>query len=85
MPGLVPGIHDFPASLQGSKTWVAGTSPATTERAAFHSSGTVIDVSTRAAMVFVSILNEATMTDIAMQGSRQPAAPSSTRVFSHIF
>ncbi len=25
MPGLVPGIHVF-AALQGSKTWMAGTS-----------------------------------------------------------
>src|SRR5690348_3194627 len=29
MPGLVPGIHDF---LNGSKTWMAGTSPAMTRR-----------------------------------------------------
>src|SRR3954454_23102043 len=28
MPGLVPGIHVF---LLGSKTWMAGTSPAMTE------------------------------------------------------
>ena len=29
MPGLVPGIHDF---VKSSKTWMAGTSPAMTER-----------------------------------------------------
>jgi hypothetical protein len=29
MPGLVPGIHVF--SLQQSKTWMAGTSPAMTK------------------------------------------------------
>ncbi len=29
MPGLVPGIHDFRSRR---KTWMAGTSPATTER-----------------------------------------------------
>jgi hypothetical protein len=28
MPGLVPGIHVF---LLGSKTWMAGTSPAMTK------------------------------------------------------
>src|SRR5256885_9370564 len=28
MPGLVPGIHDFPTSTL--KTWMAGTSPAMT-------------------------------------------------------
>ncbi len=28
MPGPVPGIHDF--LDQGSKTWMAGTSPAMT-------------------------------------------------------
>jgi hypothetical protein len=27
MPGLVPGIHDF---CLGTKTWMAGTSPALT-------------------------------------------------------
>src|SRR5689334_8286592 len=31
MPGLVPGIHVLSASMQG-KTWMAGTSPAMTER-----------------------------------------------------
>jgi hypothetical protein len=31
MPGLVPGIHVFPE--QGSKTWMAGTSPAMTQQA----------------------------------------------------
>jgi hypothetical protein len=29
MPGLVPGIHVF-LTLAGSKTWMAGTSPAMT-------------------------------------------------------
>jgi hypothetical protein len=29
MPGLVPGIHVF---LFGSKTWMAGTSPAMTKK-----------------------------------------------------
>jgi hypothetical protein len=29
MPGLVPGIHVFKAQI-GSKTWMAGTSPAMT-------------------------------------------------------
>jgi hypothetical protein len=29
MPGLVPGIHDFPA-FELRKTWMAGTSPAMT-------------------------------------------------------
>jgi hypothetical protein len=28
MPGLVPGIHD----LKRTKTWMAGTSPAMTEK-----------------------------------------------------
>ena len=31
MPGLVPGIHVFPASI---KTWMAGTSPAMTDHEA---------------------------------------------------
>jgi hypothetical protein len=31
MPGLVPGIHVLPAIAQ-RKTWMAGTSPAMTER-----------------------------------------------------
>jgi hypothetical protein len=31
MPGLVPGIHVFLADLEGSKAWMAGTSPAMTE------------------------------------------------------
>src|SRR5690242_12235365 len=31
MPGLVPGIHGFLTWLEGSKTWMAGTSPAMTE------------------------------------------------------
>jgi hypothetical protein len=30
MPGLVPGIHDFLSSK--SRTWMAGTSPAMTEK-----------------------------------------------------
>jgi hypothetical protein len=30
MPGLVPGIHEF--RPHGSKTWMAGTSPAMTMR-----------------------------------------------------
>jgi hypothetical protein len=30
MPGLVPGIHDFLVGSSGGKTWMAGTSPATT-------------------------------------------------------
>jgi hypothetical protein len=30
MPGLVPGIHAF-AHLSKKKTWMAGTSPATTK------------------------------------------------------
>jgi hypothetical protein len=29
MPGLVPGIHVF---LSAAKTWMAGTSPAMTEK-----------------------------------------------------
>jgi hypothetical protein len=29
MPGLVPGIHVF-LSVDGAKTWMAGTSPAMT-------------------------------------------------------
>jgi hypothetical protein len=29
MPGLIPGIHDFP-SITAAKTWMAGTSPAMT-------------------------------------------------------
>jgi hypothetical protein len=31
MPALVAGIHVFLADLEGSKTWMAGTSPAMTE------------------------------------------------------
>jgi hypothetical protein len=31
MPGLVPGIHVL-AELKQKKTWMAGTSPAMTER-----------------------------------------------------
>jgi hypothetical protein len=31
MPGLVPGIHVFTAHI-GKKTWMAGTSPAMTEK-----------------------------------------------------
>ena len=32
MPGLVPGIHVF-LNFDGSKTWMAGTSPAMTKQA----------------------------------------------------
>jgi len=32
MPGLVPGIHDFPETTV-FKSWMAGTSPAMTEAA----------------------------------------------------
>jgi hypothetical protein len=38
MPGLVPGIHVF-LLYQKSKTWMAGTSPAMTVRAARHCHG----------------------------------------------
>ena len=31
MPGLVPGIHGL-CSMETLKTWMAGTSPAMTER-----------------------------------------------------
>jgi Xaa-Pro dipeptidase len=31
MPGLVPGIHVLSSSLAGTKTWMAGTSPAMTD------------------------------------------------------
>lgn len=31
MPGLEPGIHDFLARLEQSKTWMAGPSPAMTD------------------------------------------------------
>jgi hypothetical protein len=34
MPGLVPGIHDL-AALEQEKTWMAGTSPAMTEKGIF--------------------------------------------------
>ena len=33
MPGLVPGIHVL-LHFENAKTWMAGTSPAMTERAA---------------------------------------------------
>ena len=37
MPGLVPGIHDVDARWRcGSKTWMAGSSPAMTDRAEFQ-------------------------------------------------
>jgi hypothetical protein len=32
MPGLVPGIHDL-ISVAARNTWMAGTSPAMTEKA----------------------------------------------------
>jgi len=32
MPGLVPGIHDL-VRIAAGKTWVAGTSPAMTDKA----------------------------------------------------
>ena len=37
MPGLVPGIHDFLVATR--KTWMAGTSPAMTERELSRAAG----------------------------------------------
>jgi hypothetical protein len=37
MPGLVPGIHDFLVAT--GKTWMAGTSPAMTERELSRAAG----------------------------------------------
>jgi hypothetical protein len=37
MPGLVPGIHDFLVVTR--KTWMAGTSPAMTERELARAAG----------------------------------------------